>query len=96
MKKFKTALIVDSKPFAMDGKDIYETMENIKALAKHLRKPLTEAEEFNTLKDLVELEHRGEDVNLKIADRPIFVVIKQESILPPLGSFGCSGTLSNK
>lgn len=95
MKKFKTALIVDSKPFTLEGKDIYETMENIKVLAKHLKKPLSETEEFFTLKDLVELEHRGEDINLKIADRPISVVIKWESILPapvPM-TFGC-GSLS--
>ena len=80
MKKFKTALIVDSKPFSLDGKDVYETMENIKTLAKHLNKPLSREEEFNTLKDLVELEHRCEDTNLRIADRPISVVIKIESI----------------
>lgn len=94
MKKFKTALIVDGKPFTMEGKDIYETMESIKALAKHLKKPLTETEEFNTLKDLVELEHRGEDVNLKIADRPISVVIKRESILGMAAPSCGLGTLS--
>lgn len=81
MKKFKVALIVDSSPFEKEGKDIYEAMENIKTLAKHLKKPLTQGEEFSTLKDLVELEHRGENTCLKIADRPISVVITLESIL---------------
>ena len=94
MKKFKTALIVDSKPFTMEGKDIYETMENINALATHLKKPLTKEELFNTLRDLVELEHRGVDVNLKIADRPISVVIKRESILGMAAPSCGLGTLS--
>lgn len=94
MKKFKTALIVDSKPFSLEGKDVYETMANIKTLAKHLKKPLSQEEEFNTLQDLVELEHRGEDTNLRIANRPISVVITHESIFGVKApSCGC-GTLS--
>lgn len=81
MKKFKVALMVDSNPFERTSKDIYETMESIKLLAKHLKKPLSQEEEFNTLKDLVELEHRREDACLRISGRPISVAITLESIL---------------
>lgn len=94
MAKYKTALIVNHKPFAAEGKDIHETMENIKDIANHLEMPLSKDEEFETMKDLAALEHKGENANLKIAGRPISVVITFETLANGM-SFGCGiGSLS--
>ena len=62
-------------------------MENINVLAGYLGKPLSKAEELNTLRDLAQIEHRGVDTSLRIADRPISVSISFVSI-SALG-FGC-------